>query len=243
MTSGDEAGALTESDVRTDSETDAHDAAAPAEPDPGGEDSAEPAGSAAADDAGDDAPEDVAGDAGDDDGEDDDGAGEETGSPASAGRWAVSVAVLVVALIAGLVTAGMFWGKANSANASDSSQQAAIAAGKTAVIDLTTVDYQNPGAWSAKLKPLAVGQFLSVVNNSSSGFKEILSQGKVQTTGQIVSVGVEKYTGTTATLAVLAYETVKNSQTPQGSERAYRITLSMVQSGSKWLVSNMEFVQ
>jgi Mce-associated membrane protein len=231
MTSGDEAGALTESDVRTDSEADAHDAAAPAEPDPGGADTAEPAGSAAADDDGDDAADDDAAvDAG-------------TGSPASAGRWAVAMAVLVVALIAGLVTSGIFWSRAGSANATGNGQQAAIAAGKTAVLDLTTVNYQNPGAWSAKLKPLAVGQFLSVVNNSANGFKEILSQGKVQTTGQIQSVGVEKYSGTTATLAILAYETVKNSQTPQGSERAYRMRVSMVQSGSKWLVSNVEFVQ
>jgi Mce-associated membrane protein len=233
MTPGDEAGAVTESDVRTDSDADAQDVTAPAEPDPGGADAAEPAGSAAADSA-----------EHEDEGDDADaGAVAETRSPVSAGGWAISVGVLVVALIAGLVTTGIFWNRASGASASGNGQQAAIATAKTAVLDLTTVDYQNPGAWSAKLKPLAVGQFLSVVNNSSNGFKEILAQGKVQTTGQIVSVGVEKYSGTTATLAILAYETVKNSQTPQGSQRAYRMTLSMVQSGSKWMVSNVEFVQ
>jgi Mce-associated membrane protein len=82
-----------------------------------------------------------------------------------------------------------------------------------------------------------------VVSNSASGFKAILAQGKVQTAGKVVSAGVEKFGGTTAQLAVLAYESVKNTETPSGSERAYRMTVSMVQSGSKWLVSNVEFVQ
>ena len=211
MTSGDEAGALTDSEIRTVSDSGgAHDVPAPAEPDPGGADSGEDA---------------------------------EVGPPASAGVWVASVTVLVAALIAGLVTAGIFWNRANGVNATSNGKQAAEAAARTGVTDLLTADYQNPGAWSAKLKPLAAGQFLSVVGNSASGFNQILAQGKVQTTGQVVDVGVQKFNGTTAQLAVLANETVKNTQTPSGSARAYRMVVSMVQSGSKWLLSNVEFVQ
>lgn len=247
MTSGDKAGALTESDVRTDSDMDSRDVPAPAEPDPAEPD---PAGldsdgadsGAAADPAS--AVGSAEADSGDSDsGDAGSGAVEESGGPASAGVWAISVAALCALLIAGLVTAGMFWSRANDANASGNGEQAAEAAARTAVTDLLTADYQNPGAWSAKLKPLAAGQFLTVVGNSASGFKSILAQGKVQTTGKVVNVGVEKSGATTAQLAVLAYETVKNTQTPNGSERAYRMTVSMVQSGSKWLVSNVEFVQ
>jgi Mce-associated membrane protein len=226
MTSGDEAGALADSEVRADPGsadpgTDARDAPAPAGPDPGGADStgpAEPADSASAEPG-------------------------EAGRTAGAGIWAISVAVLCALLIAGLVTAGIFWNRAGKASAATDGQQAAIAAAKTGVGDLLTADYRNPGAWSARLKPVAAGQFLSVVSNSASGFKAILAQGKVQTAGKVVSAGVEKFGGTTAQLAVLAYESVKNTETPSGSERAYRMTVSMVQSGSKWLVSNVEFVQ
>ena len=258
MTSGDEAGALTDSEIRTVSDSGgAHDVPAPAEPDPGGADSGESASGdiassevasseVASGDA--DSGDDTSGDA--DSGEDADsgkdansGEDAEVGPTASAGVWVASVTVLVAALIAGLVTAGIFWNRANGVNATTNGKQAAEAAARTGVTDLLTADYRNPGAWSAKLKPLASGQFLSVVGNSASGFNQILAQGKVQTTGQVVDVGVQKFNGTTAQLAVLADETVKNTQTPTGSKRAYRMVISMVQSGSKWLLSNVEFVQ
>jgi Mce-associated membrane protein len=275
MTSGDEAGALTDSENQTGSDADAHEVPAPAEPDPGGAvsgestsgDSAsgdivsgdtEPADASSDDvdsgdlesdavDSGDADSRDVESDAADSDDEDpddgDSGADEETGTPASAGVWAASVAVLCALLIAGLVIAGMSWSRASDANATSNGQQAAISAARTAVTDLTTADYRDPNAYSAKLKPLSAGQFLSTFGNSATGFKEILVQGKVQTTGKVMDVGVQKFSGTTAQLAVLAYVTVKNTQTPSGSQRAYRLNVSMVESGSKWLVSNVEFVQ
>lgn len=190
MTSGEEAGALTEPEAREDPETDA-----PADPGTG------------------------------------------------AGAWTVSVAVLSVLLIAGLVTLGMFWNQTSGANATSSGQQAAEATARTAVTDLFTTSYKDPGAFATRLKPLAAGQFLSVVSNAASGFSKILEQGKVETTGQVQQVAIEQYNGTTAKVAVLAYETVKNTQTPQGSVRAFRMSLSMVKSGSSWLVSNLEFVQ
>ncbi|MBO0804176.1 MAG: hypothetical protein J2P25_14020 [Nocardiopsaceae bacterium] len=241
MTSGDEAGALTEPKARTDSGADAHDDPAPAEPEPGDEDLAEPADASSAD------ADSVEADSGADleeDEEDQDEEDEDTASPVSAGGWVASMALLVVLLIAGLVTVGIYWSRANSAaNAAGGSPNAAIAVARTAVTDLTTVSYKNADAYAAKLKPLAAGNFLSQYGNSASGFKNLLEKGKVQSSGQVVQVGVDKYNGKTAQLAVLAYVTVKNTQTPKGSERAYRLAVSMVQSGSKWLVSNVQFVQ
>lgn len=290
MTSGDEAGALTDSENQTDSDADAHEVPAPAEPDPGGAVSGEStSGDSASDDivAGDTEPADASSDAVDsadvdsdaadsgdadfhdmesdaaesdaaesdaadsdaaesDDEDSDDGdsgADEETRTPASAGVWAVSVAVLCALLIVGLVMAGLAWSRASGADATKNGQQAAISVARAAVTDLTSASYQDPNAYAAKLRPLAAGQFLSEFGNSATGFKEILVQGKVQTSGQVMDVGVQKFDGTTAQLAVLAYVTVKNTQTPSGSQRAYRLNVSMVESGSKWLVSNVEFVQ
>lgn len=160
-----------------------------------------------------------------------------------AGAWAASVAVLVVLLIAGLVTAGVYWNKASSASADSSGKQAAISTAETAVTDLFTIDYKNPNAWAANLKKLAAGQFLGVISNSSSAFAKIIPEGKVETTGKAQLAGVESYKGDTAQVAVLGYEVIKNSQNPQGSERPYHMVLSMVKSGSKWVVSNLEFVQ
>lgn len=250
MTSGDEAGALTESEVHTDSGADAHDVPAPAEPDPGGTDAAESA-SAERDSADPGSVDQGSADSasaqpepGDtDSGDADSGGDEKAGGPAGAGAWVVSVAVLSLLLIAGLVTAGMFWNRANAVNATNNGRQAAESTARTAVTDLFTTSYKDPGAFATKLKPLAAGQFLSVVSNAAAGFSKILAEGKVETTGQVQQIAVQNFDGNTAKVAVLAYETVKNTQTPQGSERAFRMSLSLIKSGPNWLVSNLEFVQ
>lgn len=203
------------------------------------------AAEAPADDAGtaeDEAPaSDASGDDGAEAGVDEDET--EAEAPRPAGAWAASVAVLVVLLIAGLVTAGLYWTKASSASADANGKQAAISTAETAVTDLFTIDYKNPNAWAANLKKLAAGQFLGVISNSSSAFAKIIPEGKVQTTGKAQLAGVESYKGDTAQVAVLGYEIIKNSQNPQGSERPYHMVLSMVKSGSNWVVSNLEFVQ
>lgn len=168
---------------------------------------------------------------------------DEAEAPRPAGLWAASVAVLVVLLIAGAVTAGLYWNKAGNASADTSGRQAAISTAKTAVSDLFTIDYKNPNAFAARLKPIAAGKFLGVINNSAGGVSKLLQQGKVQTTGKAQLAGVESFKGDTAQVAVLGQEIIKNSQNPQGGERSYRMVLSMVKSGSKWVVSNLEFVQ
>jgi Mce-associated membrane protein len=167
----------------------------------------------------------------------------EEGPRRRAGAWAVAVLVLVVLLIGAVAGAASYWSKASSASASANGTQAAESVAKTAVTDLITANYQDPSAYTEKIKQVAVGNFLNEFGNASAGFAKILVEGKVQTSGTIEGVGVEKFNGTTATLAVLAAVTVKNSQTPTGAQRVYRLRVSMVQSGSKWLVQNVEFVQ
>lgn len=165
------------------------------------------------------------------------------GRRAGAPVWTAVMALLVVALIVGLVTAAGYHSRVGNYNAQASNRQAAIAVATTAVTDLTTADYKDPTQYVDKLKPLAVGNFLSLFTNSASGFQDVLVQGKVQTTGRVAYVGVQRMGTGTAQLTVLAYVTVKNSQTPKGSQRVYRLAVSMIQSGSQWLVSNVEFVQ
>ena len=180
---------------------------------------------------------------GDEPGDDESGDAGKPRRQAGAPVWTTVMALLVVALIIGVVTAAGYHSRVSNYNAQASSRQAAIAVATTAVTDLTTADYKDPTQYVDKLKPLAVGNFLSLFTNSASGFQDVLVQGKVQTTGRVAYVGVQRMGTGTAQLTVLAYVTVKNSQTPKGSQRVYRLAVSMIQSGSQWLVSNVEFVQ
>ena len=152
------------------------------------------------------------------------------------------MAVPLVLLIAGGVVAAVFQAKVSGADAAASRRQAAIAAARHAVIDLTTADYRNPGQYIARLKADGTGKFLTLFSNSATGFRAVLERGKVQTAGQIADVGVQQVGQDTAKLTVLAYVTVKNSETPKGTQRTYRLAVSQISAGSRWLVSNVEFV-
>lgn len=172
-----------------------------------------------------------------------DRAPDEPGHSPAAPVWVAGMAALLALLIAGVVVSVVFLGHVRGSDAQSSRRQAAVAAARTAVADLTTADYQNPQQYIDKLRGVATGSFLSLLTNAANGFKGVLAQGKVQTAGTVVDVGVQRIGTDTAQLSVLADVTVKNSQTPNGSQRAYRLSVSMISAGSRWLVSNVEFVQ
>jgi Mce-associated membrane protein len=199
-------------------------------------------------DAGDHAPAGAEGDAPGDGGDDAPAGGEDEtsadpGHEAAAPRWAAAMAVLLALLIAGVAVSVVFLARVGGSDAANSRRQAAVAAARNAVTDLTTADYRNPQQYVAKLKADATGNFLSMFTNSSAGFQNLLQQGKVQTTGNVVDVGVQRIGTGTAQLSVLAYVTVKNSQEPSGAQRVYRLSISMISAGPHWLVSKVEFVQ
>lgn len=171
------------------------------------------------------------------------GGSADPGHVAGAPVWAAAMAVLLVLLIAGVVVSLVSLAHVRSSDAAGSRRQAAVAAARNAVTDLTTADYQHPQQYVDKLKTEATGSFVSMLTNSAAGFRNLLEQGKVQTAGNVVDVGVQQIGTDTAQLSVLAYITVKNSQAPHGDQRAYRLSVSMISAGSHWLVSNVEFVQ
>lgn len=171
------------------------------------------------------------------------GDGERAAAGARAPVWAAAMAALLAVLTAGVAVAAVFLGHVRGSQAQRSRQEAAVAAARNAVADLTTASYQQPQQYVDKLRADATGSFLNMFTNSAGGFKNVLQQGKVQTTGKVVDVGVQHIGTDTAQLSVLADVTVRNSQTPKGSQRAYRLSVSMISAGSHWLVSSVRFVQ
>lgn len=161
----------------------------------------------------------------------------------SAPVWLATTIVLVAALIAGVAVAWNYHGKAAAVDAASADRNAVQSVARTVGADLTTTDYQHPDDYIARLKPYAVGDFLSTYVNAGSGLAKLLQQGKVQTKGQVTQVAVQDLTGTTATVILLAQDTVKNTQNPKGSVSEFRMVLSMIKSGSKWMVSNVKVVQ
>ena len=164
------------------------------------------------------------------------------GRPAGRG-WLLILAVLLALLVAGLVIAAVLLARVHAADAASSSRRAAVAAARHAVTDLTTADYRHPRQYAGRLQADATGRFLTLFTNSATGFASVLEKGRVQTTGHVAAVGVRQAGPDAAKLSVVAQVTVKNSQAPAGSQRTYRLSVSMIRAGSRWLVSDVEFVR
>lgn len=165
------------------------------------------------------------------------------GRPAGAPVWTAAMAVLLALLIAGIATAAVFFLQVRHSAGIDGRRQAAIAAGRRAVTDLTTADYRHPQQYASRLRDEGTGRFLSLLGNSATGFRNVLIKGRVQTAGRVAEVGVRRLGAGSAELTVLAYVTVRNSQAPKGVQRVYRLSVSMIQAGPRWLVSRVEFVR
>lgn len=167
----------------------------------------------------------------------------ETAGPAGAPVWTAAMAVLLVLLVAGLAAAGFFLIQVRGADAASARRQAVLAAARHAVADLTTADYRHPRQFVSRLKADGTGRFLSLFTNSATGFTNVLVRGQVETVGHVAEAGVQQLGTDTAEVSVLAYVTVKNAQTPNGTQRVYRMTIWLISAGSRWLVSNVEFVK
>ncbi len=163
--------------------------------------------------------------------------------PAGAPVWTAVMAGLLVLLVVGVAAAGYFLARVRADDAVSARRQAVVAAARHAVTDLTMADYRHPRQYVDRLKADGTGRFLNLFTNSATGFTNVLIQGKVETVGHVAAIGVQRLGTDTAEVSVLAYVTVKNAQTPNGAQRVYRMTIWLIPAGSRWLVSNVEFVK
>jgi hypothetical protein len=171
------------------------------------------------------------------------GGSERPGGRGGALAWTAAMAALLALLVLAAAVGVFFLARVRAFDAAGSRRQAAVAAARHAVADLTTADYRHPQQYFSRLQADGTGKFLRLFVNSATGFRDILTRGKVQTAGRVAAVGVQRISAGTARLSVLAYVTVKNSQTPGGTRRVYRLTVSLIPDGSRWLVSDVEFVK
>ena len=70
-----------------------------------------------------------------------------------------------------------------------------------------------------------------------------LTAGQVTSSGSVVAAALVSMTGgNNAVVGIAAKATVKNKSSPKGEPRNYRLTVTVVKVGNRWLVSGLTFV-
>lgn len=159
-------------------------------------------------------------------------------------RARINAVLLAIVLVAGVVAGVLYVRGGESEAEAAASQYPAIAeAAEDLTTNFLTVDYKNMDALTAKVVDGSTGEFKKEYSDSLKELKDAAAQQESTAKGSVDAVGISEADADSATAFVSAGSTVKNTGTKGKTEqRSWRIKLSMVKEGDRWLVGKLEFV-
>jgi Mce-associated membrane protein len=123
-------------------------------------------------------------------------------------------------------------------------QHEIAAAARAEALAFLTVDHEDMDPLVDAVLAGATGSFKEQYESQ----REMLTNEAVRTeatsTAEVVALGVGGFTDDAGDVLIAANSTVANSKTgPEGQVRYFRLRLSLVREGDRWLTSNLEFVR
>ncbi len=159
------------------------------------------------------------------------------------GRWLIGALALV--LVGLLVGIGVLVTSRDSVDEDLTETHHEIAAAARAeALAFLTVDHEDMDPLVDAVLAGATGSFKEQYESQ----REMLTSEAVRTeatsTAEVVALGVGGFTDDAGDVLIAANSTVTNSKTgSEGQVRYYRLRLSLVREGDRWLTSNLEFVR
>ncbi|MCW2751379.1 MAG: hypothetical protein JWR83_2489 [Aeromicrobium sp.] len=116
-------------------------------------------------------------------------------------------------------------------------------AARAETLAFLAIDYTKMGPVTDRVLSGATGNFKKQYQSSLKALKDAATKGKSMSTGSIAEIGLSEVDSDCASVVVAAGSKVKNTGTKgKFEDRSWRIKLTMAKQGSRWLVSNFEFV-
>ncbi len=177
------------------------------------------------------------------------GPGPGSGSGSGSGTRVANLLLIVLAL-ALAVTVGLFATREATATPRDaraetlSRAHAQVAdAARRETLAFLTVDYRDMDPLIAAVLAGATGPFKKQYARQGSELKASARRARASSTGRVLSVGVGRISDRTAVVYVAADSQVTNASTKGATQpRYYRLRLTLVRQGQRWLTSNLKFV-
>lgn len=148
-------------------------------------------------------------------------------------------ALALVASVALAATQGREW---YAARQTERAHSAAMAAARQLAVNFVTVDYQKVDADTARVKAGATGDFLKSYSASMDELTKVLVANKTVSTVQRTEVALVSGDRDSAVALVGVVAPTKNTATPDGQTKTYRMRLDLQLVGGEWKVGTLEFV-
>ncbi|MFE3229215.1 hypothetical protein [Nocardia sp. NPDC059228] len=157
-------------------------------------------------------------------------------------KLAAAVLILSALLIGVAISATHFNLDVHENRAATERDHAVLDTGRRVAAELVTLDHNSAQRDLDSIAANSTGSFRDQFSKVSGTFASVLSQGRVESTGEVKEVGISSADDHHATVLAAVTSTVKNTEAPDGQLRVYRMKMSLDKIDSKWLVSNVEFV-
>ena len=151
-------------------------------------------------------------------------------------------AVVVVAIVIAAVWAWTQWRDLADVWAAADADAAAVEAASDTVAALIDVDAASADEALADVLDLSTEDFREQFESQEETFRNALTTSSVEASGEVVAAGLVAREGSSATVAVAATGTVSQGQPGASTPRYYRMTVDLVRTDGRWLVSGMAFV-
>jgi Mce-associated membrane protein len=149
---------------------------------------------------------------------------------------------LVAVLVALLVSGVLLFLHHRSAEQQQVQGQAALAASRQIVTDLTSIGSGNAQQTIARLNQESIGSFHSQIVSYAGLAQSLLQQSNVGSTGTVTAAGIEKNDSTSATALLTVTAVVSNDKLPSEQPLSYRLSMQLQRQGDRWVASDITFV-
>jgi Mce-associated membrane protein len=155
------------------------------------------------------------------------------------------VGVLVVVLVALLVAVGLLVTSRGAVDDDLTATQKEIAtAARVEAMAFLTVDHENMDPLIDAVLAGATGDFAEQYESQREKLKDEAVRTEATSQAEVVALGVGDFDDADADVLIAANSTVTNTGTgSKGQVRYYRLRLSLVREGDRWLTSDIEFVR
>jgi Mce-associated membrane protein len=165
-------------------------------------------------------------------------------SPSTGGRRLTVVlvagAVAVLLLVAAAAAAVAVW---VGDQTRDGRRDDAAAAARNLAVALTSINHDTADADVQRVIDASTGDFRNLFTQNLGSYTDVVRQGEVVSTGEVLDAGVQRLEGDEAYVIVAVRSDVKNKQVPDGESRNYRMMIEMQQQDAgDWLATRVDFV-
>ncbi|MFI6367686.1 hypothetical protein ACIBG0_33610 [Nocardia sp. NPDC050630] len=150
----------------------------------------------------------------------------------------------VAALVAAGVGAGIGWQQyaLGEQRTLQARRQEFVAAAEQQALNLTTIRWDQADADVKRIIDGSTGAFRDDFSSRSASFADVVKQAKSTSEGTINAAGLESLDGNTAKVLIGAGITTRTVAEPNPTPKAWRMRITVEESGGKKLTSNVELV-